>query len=170
MPGFYFENHNNIKVESGQHSVQIGALDLEPGAYMVWGKFSFGINVAGGYPPPAWPYAAGVAFLSLGEADDSAYYGLKPESAENNGAISLMCATTITRALPARIHVLNLYPLPVYCHQIKLMAIQLDSLVEREVGTDNFDAPRDKEQALRERIIRGEATDRKALSELLKKA
>lgn len=49
MRGFYFENHNNLKIVSGTSHNLIGHLDLEAGSYMVWGKLSLGVNVASGF-------------------------------------------------------------------------------------------------------------------------
>lgn len=169
MRGFYFENHQNLKIESGQGFIQIGHLDLEAGSYMLWGKLSLGVNTAGGYPPPPWPDATGVAFLVLGEAEDQAYFGLKPASAENNGALALMCATTITRSRRARLHLINLYPLPIYCHHVKIMALQVDTLIEHEVGEEMLQAPEDREEALRDAILGAKLIDRTSISELMKK-
>ena len=153
MRGFYFENHNNLKIVSGTSYNLIGQIDLEAGSYMVWGKLSLGVSVAGGYPPPAWPNAVGVAALALGEADDIAYFGVTPESAENNTTVNLMCAATINRGRRARLYVINLYPLPIYCHDIKLMALQMETLAETEEGEDRQDAPEDKEEKLRDAIL-----------------
>lgn len=167
MRGFYFENHNNLKIVSGTSYNLIGHLDLEAGSYMVWGKLSIGVNVAGGYPPPAWPDAVGAASLALGEADDIAYFGVKPESAENNTNLNLMCAATITRGRRARLYVINLYPLPIYCHDIKLMALQIDSLVETEEGEDRQDAPEDKEERLRDAILKAKFKDRISIRDFI---
>ncbi len=167
MHGFYFENHNNLKIVSGTSHTLVGHLDLDAGSYMVWGKLSLGVNVQGGYPPPPWPHAVGVAFLALGNADDQAYFGVKPSSAENNTNLNLMCAATIDRGRRARLYVLNLYPLPVYCHHIKLMALHLDSLVEREVGDDRMDAPEDRDEALRDAILKAKLVDRATIRDFL---
>jgi hypothetical protein len=169
MRGFYFENHNNLKIESGQGPIQIGQLDLEAGSYMLWGKLSLGVNTASGYPPLPWPHTTGVAFLVLGEAEDQAYYGLKPASAENNGTLSLMCAASISSSRRARLHLVNLYPLPVYCHHIKLMALQVDALVEHEVGEQRHEAPEDKEESFRDSILRAKLIDKASIRELMNK-
>ena len=134
---------------------------------MVWGKLSVGVNVASGYPPPAWPDAVGVAALALGEADDMAYFGVKPESAENHCTLSLMCAATITPGRRARLYVNNLYPLPIYCSDIKLMALQMDTLTETEEGEDRQDAPEDKEERLRDAILKAKMSDRTKIRDLL---
>lgn len=166
MSGFYFENHNNLKIVTGTGHTLIGHLDLDAGSYMVWGKLSLGVNVASGYPPPPWPNAVGVATLALGSADDIAYYGVKPESAENNTTLNLMCAATIDRSRRARLYLMNLYPLPVFCHSIKLMALKIDSLAEREVGEDRQDAPEDKEDRLRNAIFTAKLFDRKWIRDI----
>src|SRR5262245_49903250 len=127
MRGFYFENHNNLKIASGTSHNLIGQLDLEAGAYLVWGKLSLGVNVQTGYPPPPYPFAVGMASLALGDADDTAYFGVRPESSENNATLNLMCAATINRHRRARLYVINLYPLPIFCHSIKLTALQVDT-------------------------------------------
>jgi hypothetical protein len=166
MRGFYFENHNNLKIVSGTSHNLIGHLDLDAGAYMVWGKLSLGVNVATGYPPPPWPNAVGVASLVLGEADDRATFGVKPESAENNTTLNLMCAATINRSRRARLYLINLYPLPIYCHDIKLMALQVETLAEREVGEDRQDAPEDKEERLRDAMLMAKLSDRTLIRDL----
>lgn len=166
MRGYSFENHKNLKVVSGTGSNLVGHLDLEAGSYLVWGKLSLGVNVAGGYPPPPWPDATGVAFLALGDSDDMAFYGVKPVSAENNTTLNLMCAATISRARRARLYLHNLYPLAVYCHSIKLMALEVDPLVERETGEDRQDAPEDEDDRLRDAILKAKLTDRLHISKL----
>lgn len=163
MRGFYFENHNNLKIESGKGHVLVGQLTLEAGSYMVWGKLSLGTNVAGGYPPPPWPYATGLASLVLGGADDQTYFGLKPDSAENNSTLNLMCAATISRSQRARFYLINVYPLPVYCHDIKLTALQVDTLIESEIGQDTNEAPADEEERLRDAIFKARVVDRKLM-------
>lgn len=160
MRGFYFENHNNLKIESGKGHILVGQLVLDAGSYMVWGKLSLGVNVASGYPPPPWPYATGLASLALGGADDQAYYGVKPDSAENNSTLNLMCAATINRSRRARLYLINLYPLPVYCHSIKLIALQVDTLTESEIGQDRDEAPADEEERLRDAIFKARLIDR----------
>lgn len=160
MRGFLFENHTTVKVQSGTGPILLGHLDLEPGAYLVWGKLSVGVNGISGYPPPPWPDATGAAFLALGAADDMAFYGVKPASAENNGNISLMCAATITRGRRARLYLQNLYPLPVFCNFAKVMALQVETLTEREIGEDRQDAPEDAEERLRDAIIKAKLSDR----------
>lgn len=167
MRGFYFENHNNLKIVAGTSHNLIGHIDLEAGSYMVWGKLSLGVNVASGYPPPAWPDAVGVATLALGEADDIAYFGVKPESAENNTTVNLMCAATINRGRRARLYVINLYPLPIFCHDIKLMALQLDTLAETEEGEDRHDAPEDKADQLRDAILNARFRDRISIRDFI---
>ena len=160
MRGFYFENHNNLKIESGKGHVLVGDIVLEAGSYMVWGKLSLGVNVASGYPPPPWPDTVGLASLVLGEADDQAYFGVKPDSAENNSTLNLICAATISRSRRARLYLINLYPLPVYCHDIKLMALQVDALAESEIGQDRNEAPVDEEERLRDAIFKAKLIDR----------
>lgn len=168
MRGFYFENHTGAKIESGKGQVLVAHLDLDPGAYMVWGKLNLGVNVDSGYPPPAWPDAVGIVTLGLDRADDNAYYGVKPASAENNTSVGLMCAATIDRAQRARLYVMNLYPLPVFCHGIRLMALQLDSLSEHEVGEDVQNAPEDTEARIRDLATRARAVDRELLGRLFR--
>ena len=168
MRGFYFENHNNLKIVSGTSHNLIGHLDLEAGSYMVWGKLSIGVNVASGFPPPPWPNAVGLASLALGGADDIAYFGVKPESAENNTNVNLMCAATINRGRRARLYVINLYPLPIYCHDIKLMALQIDTLTETESGDDRQDAPEDKDERLRDSLLRVSVHDRALIRDMIR--
>lgn len=167
MRGFSFVNNGNIKVDSSG-AVLVGQLELEPGSYLLWGKLSIGVNVATGYPPPAWPYTAGAAFLALGTTADQCYFGLKPEAGGNNSAVNLMCATTITRHQRARLYLQNLYPLATYGHFIRILALQVDQLAEREVGDGRINAPQDQEELLRDAIQRARLTDQTALSELLK--
>lgn len=152
MRGFYFENHNNLKIVSSTSHNLIGHIDLEAGSYMVWGKLSLGVGT-GDFPPLPWPHAVGVATLALGEADDIAYFGVKPESAENNATVNVMCAATIDRGRRARLYVINLYPLPIFVHNIKLMALQIDKLAETEQGEDRQDAPEDKADQLRDAMV-----------------
>ncbi|HKY45093.1 MAG TPA: hypothetical protein VJM50_18525 [Pyrinomonadaceae bacterium] len=167
MRGFYFENHNNLKIVSGTSHNLIGHIDLEAGSYMVWGKLSLGVNVASGFPPPPWPHAVGVATLALGGADDIAYFGVLPESAENNTTLNLMCAATITRGRRARLYIMNLYSLPIYCHNIKLMALQIDTLAETETGEDRQDAPEDKEDRMRKALLHVSVKDRSLIRDLI---
>lgn len=169
MRGYSFENHNNLKIVSGAPATLVGHLDLEAGSYLAWGKLSLGVNVAGGYPPPPYPHATGVAFLALGDADDTAYFGVKPDAAENNATLNLMCAATIPRSRRARLYLLNLYPLPVYCHHIRLMALQVDALVEREAGEDQQEAPTDEQERLRDAIMKGKVTDGLHIAKLFDK-
>jgi hypothetical protein len=165
MNGFYFENHNNLAIDSGTGPTLIGHLDLDPGSYMVWGKLRVGVNVGTGTPGPTWPYATGLAALILGQADDAASYGVKPESAENNATLNLMCAATIDRTRPARLYLINLYPLRIYCHTIRLMALQLEALTETEVGDDREEMP--IRERLRDTIIQGRANHRELIKKLV---
>jgi hypothetical protein len=163
MRGFYFENHNNLQILSGMGHNLIGHLDLGAGSYLVWGKLSLGVN-ATGYPQAPWPYAIGVASLVLGGADDIASFGVKPDSAENNAICNLMCAATVTQSRRARLYLINLYPLPIYCHHIKLMALQVDTLAESEVGEHRPEAP---EERLRDAVIKASSQNRTLIGDLL---
>lgn len=84
-----------------------------------------------------------------------AYYGLTPESALNHETLNLMCAANVDRPRRARLYVQNLYPLPVYCNTSKIMALQLDTLVETERGEDRQDAPADEDERLRDALLKG---------------
>jgi hypothetical protein len=138
---------------------------------MLWGKLNVGINVQGGYPPPAWPHAGGAAILALGDAEDQAYVGLKPDAAENNDSITLMFATHIDQNRRARLYVINTHPLPIYCNAIKLMAIQLESLDEDQSGQRATRyAPREEqeEEHIRTTLFRAEPIRHVVMEKLLK--
>lgn len=170
MRGLYFENHNGLIIESGQGIIRVGHLDLEAGSYMLWGKLSVGVSVSNGLPPPAYPYTSGVAYLVLGDADDEAIFRVKPEVAENSDTLSLMCAASIDRSRRARLSLINLYRLPIICFHVKMVALQVDTLVQYEVGRDG-PAPEDqeeREERLRTAILRAKLTDRPSISELMK--
>lgn len=167
MRAFSFENHTNLKIASGTGHNLIGQLELDAGSYLVWGKLSLGVNVQSGYPPPAYPYTAGMASLALGEADDIAFFGVKPDPGENNATLNLMCAATINRSRRARLYLINLYSVPVYCHAIKVMALQVDSLSEHELGQDRRDAPEDKEERLRDALLKAKISDRSLFTDVI---
>lgn len=94
---------------------------------------------------------------------------MKPDAAENNGVISLMCVATTARSRRTQLYLQNLYRHPLFTQYIRIIALQVDTLIEREVGKSNVDAAEAREAQLRDLVIHGKAYDHAMLSELLKR-
>ena len=126
---YYHETNVTQRIESGnrQGYVLIGQIDLEPGEYLVWGKFFVGANASSSYPGPAWPHGGGHALLAYADGHDSTYVLIKPESGENNETVALLTAGKTNLHRKARLYSINPYPLPVFVNAVPLRHPARDS-------------------------------------------
>lgn len=159
---FYHENNNNHRLDSSTRGyILVGQLDLEPGEYLAWGKFSVGVNADSSYPGPAWPHGGGHALLAYGDGHDSAYVSIKPESGSNNETVTLLTAGKSSLRRSLRLYFLNPYPLAVFVSAIRLAALQLERLTSAIVGESADSVPEDPADRIRNLILRSvhETTD-----------
>jgi hypothetical protein len=153
---FYHENNVNQRVENGARGgyVLIGQLDLDPGEYLVWGKFSVGANASSSYPGPPLPYGGGHALLAYADGHDSTYVSIQPESGANNETVALQTAGKTNLGRTARLYFFNPYPLPVFVNAVRMAALQLDSLATSIVGESGDTVPEDPSDRIRNQMLR----------------
>jgi hypothetical protein len=153
---FYHETNVTQRVESGARGgyVLIGQLDLEPGEYLVWGKFSVGANASSSYPGPPWPYGGGHALLAYADGHDSTYVSIEPESGSNNETVALQTAGKTNLRRKARLYFFNPFPLPVFVNVVRMAALQLDSLATSIVGETTDMVPEDPSDRIRNQMLR----------------
>jgi hypothetical protein len=148
MKAFFFANNTSQSLVSSDGRRLVGTINsLEPGAYIVIAKASVGTNVASGYPPPAYPYSAGVLTLSFGGATDLAYVGVLPESGQNNENLTIMVAAETGERRDAHLYFQALYPLRTVVNSARLVALQVDELSIEQEGAPPEDPDRDADEA-----------------------
>jgi hypothetical protein len=143
MKAFFFASHQAQifdSVSTPGHRL-VGSLDLPPGKYLVIAKADVGTNVATGYPPPPSPYGGGALTLRYGGANDEAYIGVKPESAENNENAALMVAADGRG--PARLFFIATSSLRTVVNSARIAALKLDDLSIVQVGTPHGESEAD---------------------------
>ena len=146
MQAFYYANNTGQEIDAGGKFHIVGELDLQPGAYAVWGTLSVGVSALWGYPPPPYPFGGGAATLVYADGDDQAFVGVKPEDGENNETVTLMTCARSDAAAPARLYFLNPWPLPVYIAHVRIIALAVDLVSSNVVGEDNSILPTDSSQ------------------------
>ena len=152
---YYHETNVTQRLDSGSRGyVLVGQIDLEPGEYLVWGKFSVGANASSSYPGPAWPHGGGHALLAYADGHDSAYVSIKPESGDNNETVTLLTAGKTNLHRKARLYFINPYPLPVFINTVRLAALQVESLTSAIVGESADTVPEDPADRLRNQMLR----------------
>jgi len=159
MKAFFFANNTSRVLTSSDGRRLVGTIkSLEPGAYIVIAKASIGTNVAGGYPPPAYPFAAGALTLSFGGATDIAYVGVVPDDGQNNENLTIMVAAETTDRRDARLYFQAVYPLRMVVNSARLAALQVDELSIEEEGPSPEDPDRDANDA-RSMLLRSILTE-----------
>lgn len=168
MIGYSHTAHQVARIESGKGFQQIGALQMEAGAHILWARLNAGVSLAT-FPPPPVAATTIVGALAWNDSEDIATQGLFFESERNNCNMSLMLAGTASRPRIARLYVINLNPIPVYVSEIRMAAVQLEKLVESTIGEDVVRTPEPLEERIRRTALQGTLSDTSfRLSDVLK--
>ena len=136
MAAFYHETNTTQRVDNGTGYKLLGQIELEPGEYLVWAKFSIGASAGS---TPAWPHAGGHGVLAYGDHYDGSYVSVKPESGSNNETVALLTAGKASATRRARLYFANPYPVPLYVNMARIVALRVDGLITSIVG-ETFDS------------------------------
>ena len=159
MNAFYVQNNNNLKLAYPDQIGPVPLLEqtLDPGSYLIWGRFSAGVSESD--TSSTLPYWGGEGFLVFGDAHDSAFVGSGADDGENNSSVSLMLAAKSGRSHRVRLYFVNLYPRPVYIAHARIMVLQVESLAQAAAGVDTDAAPADEDERLSDAIVMAKIKD-----------
>jgi hypothetical protein len=137
VEAYFYSNHNSQVFDSsstpGRHLVgEVG--DLPAGVYLVVAKADIGVNVATGYPPPAWTHGGGALTLTFGGSTDVSYTSVRPEDGVNHENVSLMAAAQTSSTDSAQLFFQAVYPLRTVVNSVRIAVLTVDALTPIRVG------------------------------------